>query len=86
LLRLGKLAASDEELKRQPPRCERGGRIHMSDWLDRDALLALGLDAGDVARLLRDTQHSGHDGQPVVSAEELDDLLWRLDHESDERK
>jgi hypothetical protein len=45
------------------------------DYLDRDGLLALGLDEPAVDRLLRDTPLSGHDGRPVVAAADLLALL-----------
>jgi hypothetical protein len=45
------------------------------DYLDCDALLALGLAECDVDRLLRDTPHTGHGGRPVVEAERLAELL-----------
>jgi hypothetical protein len=49
------------------------------DYLDRDALLALGLAESVVDRLLRDTQLTGHGGRPVVAAADLPDLLAMLD-------
>jgi hypothetical protein len=51
----------------------------VSDYLDRDALLALDLDEADVDRLLRGSLLTGHGGRPVVEAEHLDDLLALLD-------
>jgi hypothetical protein len=51
------------------------------DYLAAADLAALGLDAATIARLLRDTPLSGHDGKPVVEAERLADLLGMLDIE-----
>lgn len=48
------------------------------DYLDRDALLALGVDEADVDRLLRETPLTGHGGRPVVEAERLSELLEML--------
>jgi hypothetical protein len=56
----------------------------MADWLGRDDLLALDIDPAVVDRLLRDSPHTGHGGQPVVPAEQLDDLLGMIERESDE--
>jgi hypothetical protein len=53
----------------------------VSDYLDREGLLALGLDEADVDQLLRDTPLSGHGGRPVVEADRLDDLLGILRRE-----
>jgi hypothetical protein len=47
-------------------------------YLDRDGLLALGLDAGTAGRLLRDSALSGHGKRPVVEAEQLAELLAML--------
>jgi hypothetical protein len=49
-----------------------------ADYLDRDGLLALGLDEADIDRLLRDTPLTGHGGRAVVEAERLADLLEML--------
>jgi hypothetical protein len=51
------------------------------DYLDRDRLLALGLDEADVDRLLRDTPLTGHGGRPAVEADRLADLLAMLHQE-----
>jgi hypothetical protein len=48
------------------------------DYLDRDALLALGIDEADADALLADSPLSGHDGRPVVEADRLDELLTAL--------
>jgi hypothetical protein len=53
----------------------------VSDYLDREALLALDLPEATVDRLLRDTPLSGTDGRPVIEADRLDDLLGLLDRE-----
>jgi hypothetical protein len=45
------------------------------DCLDRDDLLALGIDEADVDGLLRDSPLTGHGGRPVVEAGRLDELL-----------
>jgi hypothetical protein len=55
--------------------------VNLDDYLDRDGLLALGLDETDVDRLLRDTPLSGHGGRPVVEAERLHDLVAMLRRE-----
>jgi hypothetical protein len=52
-------------------------------YLDRDARRALDLDEATIERLLRDTPHSGHDRRPVVSAQQLPDLLGLLVREED---
>jgi hypothetical protein len=49
------------------------------DYLDCDALLALGLDEPVVDRLLHNTPLTGHGGRPVVAAADLPDLLAMLD-------
>jgi hypothetical protein len=51
------------------------------DYLDRDGLVALGLDQAEVDRLLRDTPLTGHFGRPVVEAEFLPELLEMLRRE-----
>jgi hypothetical protein len=51
----------------------------MIDYLGRDDLLALDLDPATIDRLLCDTPHTGHGGQPVVAAERLDELLADLE-------
>jgi hypothetical protein len=48
------------------------------DYLDRDALQALGVDEADIARLLQATPLTGHDGRPVIEAEQLAELLEML--------
>ncbi len=48
------------------------------DYLDRDDLLARGIDEADVDLLLRDTPPTGDDGRPVVEAERLPHLLEML--------
>jgi hypothetical protein len=52
------------------------------DYLDRDGLLALGLDSADVGRLLRDSPLPGHGGRAVVEADRLPDRLEVLREES----
>jgi hypothetical protein len=52
------------------------------DYLDRDWLLALGLDKADVDRLLRDSPLPGHCGRPLVVADRLQDLLQMLHEDS----
>ena len=53
----------------------------MSDYLDLDALLALGIDPAKASRLLASSAHSGHAGRPVVEGERLSELLEELGHE-----
>jgi hypothetical protein len=48
------------------------------DYLDRDGLLALGLDEADADRLLRDSPLTGHGARPVVEASRLPELLAML--------
>jgi hypothetical protein len=55
--------------------------VILDAYLDRDGLLALGLDEPDVDRLLRETSLSGHDARPVVEAARLPDLLEMLRRE-----
>jgi hypothetical protein len=55
------------------------------DYLDRDALLALGLTDPTVERLLRETPLSGHSGRPVIEAERLPELLAMLRQEGGDR-
>lgn len=50
----------------------------IDDYLDRDGLLALGLDEADVDRLLHDTPLTGHGRRPVVAASRLRELLALL--------
>jgi hypothetical protein len=47
-------------------------------YLDRDGLLALGLDEADVDKLLRDTPLSGHGVRPMVESARRPDLLEML--------
>jgi hypothetical protein len=51
----------------------------MTDCFDRDALIALDLDEETVDLLLSCTPHVGHDGRPAIPAEDLPDLLARLE-------
>ena len=53
----------------------------MPDYLDRELLLALDIDAATAERLLRGTPYSGHDGRPVIEADGLPDLLAQIDPE-----
>jgi hypothetical protein len=50
----------------------------MDDYLDRDGLLALGLDEADVDKILRDAALTGHGDRPVVESTTLQDLLDML--------
>jgi hypothetical protein len=50
----------------------------VSDFLDRDRLLSLGLDSTTVDRLLRDSPLTGDGGRPVAEAARLPDLLGLL--------
>jgi hypothetical protein len=45
------------------------------DYLERDALLSLGVDPDTTTALLAASSLSGHDGLPVLEAERLADLL-----------
>jgi hypothetical protein len=47
----------------------------MSDYLDRDGLLALGFDEATVDRLLARSPLRGLDGRQCLAAEELHDEL-----------
>jgi hypothetical protein len=47
-------------------------------YLDRDGLLALGLDETAVDRLLGGSPLTGHDGRPVIEAGRLPDQLGLL--------
>jgi hypothetical protein len=58
--------------------------VTLDDFLDRDGLLALGLDEHVIDRLLRDTSHSGHDGRPVVDADRLPELLDMIQRARDQ--
>jgi hypothetical protein len=53
----------------------------MSDYLDRDDLLALDIDQAVVGRLLCGTLLTGNDGRPVVEAAQLVELLEMLQRE-----
>jgi hypothetical protein len=55
---------------------ERAGEL--ADYLGRHDLLDLGLEERTVARLLRQTPHSGHDGALVVETAQLPDGLAML--------
>jgi hypothetical protein len=46
----------------------------MTDWLDRNALLAI-LPVYIVNRILQGTNHYDFSGNPVVSADELSDKI-----------
>jgi hypothetical protein len=48
--------------------------IH-DDYLDRNALMALGISDVVADRLMLGSPLTGHDGQPVVEAERLPELL-----------
>jgi hypothetical protein len=48
---------------------------HQDDYLGRTDLLALGIDPATVCHLLRHTPLTGHDGQPVVTTEQVEQLL-----------
>lgn len=50
-----------------------------SDYLGRYDLLALNIDEAIVDRLLLETSLYGHDRQPVVEADRLNDLLALLE-------
>jgi hypothetical protein len=56
----------------------------MTDYLNRDDLLALGLDEADVDRLLLDTPLTGHCDRPVVESATLPELLEMMRHEEGE--
>jgi hypothetical protein len=49
-----------------------------SDWLTLMDLLDLGLSEVEAAAVLARTSVTGHGGQPIVNAEELEDLLGLL--------
>jgi hypothetical protein len=53
----------------------------VSDYLDREALLALDLPGAIVDRLLLDTPLTGDGGRPVIAADRLDDLLGLSERE-----
>ncbi|HEY7313304.1 MAG TPA: hypothetical protein VH643_28400 [Gemmataceae bacterium] len=55
----------------------------MTDYLDREQLLALDIDPASVERLLARSPLSGHGGRPVVPAESLADLLGLLERDED---
>jgi hypothetical protein len=50
-------------------------------YLGRADLEALGLPPAVVSRLLRNTPFTGHDDEPVVEADRLQELLDMLDRE-----
>ena len=50
-----------------------------ADYLDRDGLLALGLDEAEVDRLLNDSPLTGPGGRSVIEASCLQDLLAMFD-------
>lgn len=56
----------------------------MSDYLDKDDLLALEIDEADVDRLLRNTPLTGHGRRPVVEAERLHEILEMLHRERED--
>jgi hypothetical protein len=50
----------------------------VSDYLDRTDLLALGFDEPTVDLLLSRTPHRGHEGRPIIPADDLPNLLAQL--------
>jgi hypothetical protein len=52
---------------------------HCPDWLDCQDLLDLGLPEAEADDVLCLASETGHDGEPVVAADQLDDLLKMLD-------
>lgn len=52
-----------------------------ADYLDREGLLAIGLDEAEVERLLNDSPITGPGGRPVVEADFLSDRIAMLDRE-----
>lgn len=50
----------------------------MDDWLDRDQLLAQGLDPDEADAVLSAEGATGNDGRKVVSAERLGELPQHL--------
>jgi hypothetical protein len=50
----------------------------MSDYLDRDGLLSLGLDEAEADALLSGSPLTGHDGRRVVEADRVSELLETL--------
>jgi hypothetical protein len=50
-------------------------RQNFPDYLDRDDLHFLGVDSRTIARILRESQLTGHGRKKVVEAGHLDDLL-----------
>jgi hypothetical protein len=56
----------------------------LPDYLGRDDLLALGIDPDEADTILRHSPLTGHDGQPVVEADRVAELLdERGDHDDD---
>jgi hypothetical protein len=63
-----------------------GTPVIPDDYLDRNALTALGISDVDADSLLRDSPLTGHGGQPVVEAERLPELLAMLLREKEAGK
>jgi hypothetical protein len=51
------------------------------DWIDREGLRALDIDDLHERRLLRDTDHTGRGGRPVIPADEIEDRIGMIERE-----
>jgi hypothetical protein len=56
----------------------------VSDYLTRDELLLLGLDPNEADAVLELSGLTGHDGEPCVAADQLDDLLGLIHREQED--